>query len=573
VNDAAPGFQHMWVVNVSGSSSTTAPRRSGTGSSGHDRVTALLIAAVAILVVALVGPTGNFPLSDDWAYAFTTRSLCETGRIDLLPWTGASLVFQAAYGALLCKIFGLSFTVLRISTLLIAAAGVMGLRGLLAELGVRPAAAALALVVCGLSPLYVNLSFTFMSDVPFTALAVWAGCFYARGLREQRAGSLLWASVLCAAALLVRQHGIFLAAAAGLTALLDPRRSLGARLGAATVACTAPAVALGAYLVWLYAFHGAPPAVGNKLSEIVHASPLGLANITFRAAEYLGLLLIPLAAAALPSVARRARVAFVVALALLSTGVLVLYVREDAAMFYLTNVLYDLGLGALTLRDVLFLGLPAPEHIGVPLRIALTAASTISAATLVAAFRLSYPSRTQPARMFTASAAVLLFLGSLLHAGFYFDRYLLPILPFVAAVLVTEKSDLRVGAVAWGLALALAWYAVAGTHDYMAWNRARFDMLSELESAGTDPRAIDGGVEYNAWRLAHDLGTWPTTEEARPGQPASKRSWWWVVDDRYVVTFRSLEGYALKARRQYQRWLVPGHGRVLLLERAESPPA
>ena len=220
-----------------------------------------------------------------------------------------------------------------------------------------------------------------------------------------------------------------------------------------------------------------------------------------------------------------------------------------------------------------FLGLPAPEHLGTPLRIVLTVVSTLSAAVLIAAWRLSWPRFADTKRTFVAFAAVFLFLGSLLHLGFYFDRYLLPVIPFAAAVLAAGQPELRVGAAAWALALALAWYAVAGTHDYMAWNRARFAMLSELESAGTDPRSIDGGVEYNGWRLAHDLGTWPTTEEARTGQPATKRSWWWVVDDRYVVTFRSLEGYALKAQRQYRTWLVPGQGRVLLLERAGPPPA
>jgi hypothetical protein len=56
---------------------------------------------------------GNFPLSDDWAFRARRAKLAETGTLDSAPWTGASVVFQAAYGALLTAVFGFSFTVLR----------------------------------------------------------------------------------------------------------------------------------------------------------------------------------------------------------------------------------------------------------------------------------------------------------------------------------------------------------------------------------------------------------------------------------------------------------------------------
>ena len=65
----------------------------------------------------------------------------------------------------------------------------------------------------------------------------------------------------------------------------------------------------------------------------------------------------------------------------------------------------------------------------------------------------------------------------------------------------------RVGRLAWLAALALAWWAIVGTHDYMEWNRARYAGLALLARDGVDVREIDGGVEHNAWRLAAELGT------------------------------------------------------------------
>ncbi len=117
------------------------------------------------------------------------------------------------------------------------------------------------------------------------------------------------------------------------------------------------------------------------------------------------------------------------------------------------------------------------------------------------------------------------------------------------------------------LAALLGWYAIAGTHDYLAWNRARFAGLDALRAGGVAPTAIDGGVEFNAWHLASALDRWPTDAEVRPGRPATQRSWWWVVDDRFVASFHPLVGYRVHEEIRYRRWLVPGTGRVLILER------
>ncbi len=98
----------------------------------------LFLVTAWFAAVALVGPAGDFPLSDDWAFAHASRSICRNGTLDLLPWTGASLLFQAAYGALLCRLFGPSYEVLRASTLVLGAAGLPVFYCLLRRLGAPP---------------------------------------------------------------------------------------------------------------------------------------------------------------------------------------------------------------------------------------------------------------------------------------------------------------------------------------------------------------------------------------------------------------------------------------------------
>ena len=528
----------------------------------------VLVAATAVLLA--IGPGGDFPLSDDWSYGYAVRSLCEDGELRMLPWTGASLVLQAWYGALLCKAFGFSFEILRASTLVMAIGGAIGFALLLTRLGFAGRVAALGVATFALSPLYVNLAFTFMTDVPFTVLCIWAAWFYVHGLEEGRDRDLLIGALLSSAALLVRQHGIFVAAAAALACLVPGPGNLRGRVRPALIAGALPAFVFVAFHVWLFAIHGAPAGVQNKVSEVGGLSIVGFGNVSFRAVEYLGLLLLPVAAAQAAEVWRRSPGRLAAVGAVLGAAALFLYAREGELMLYLTNVLYDLGLGAPSLRDTLFLGENPPLHVGPGLGITLTILSTAAACTLIAGWSTAGAQLHRPSHAFILYAFVMLAAGSLLHVAFYFDRYLLPVLPFaIAAAFICIRTE-RISRIAWAAVLVLGWWAVAGTHDYMEWNRARYDAIAALESKGTGVREIDGGVEHNAWRLAGELGTWPTKDEARPGQPATRKSWWWVVDDRFIISFRALPGYDVRESIAYPRWLVPGTGSVLVLERAGS---
>jgi hypothetical protein len=176
----------------------------------------------------------------------------------------------------------------------------------------------------------------------------------------------------------------------------------------------------------------------------------------------------------------------------------------------------------------------------------------------------------QPVPAFLLLAAIALFAGTLLHTRYYFDRYLLAVLPFALASALVLHPTARVRPLTIAVAVLLAWYGLAGTHDYLAWNRARFAALDDLLAAGVAPASIDGGVEFNAWHLAPVLDRWPSDDDVRVGQPSTRRSWWWVVDDRYVVSFQPLPGYAVRDDVSFTRWLVPGTGHVLVLERAPA---
>ena len=493
----------------------------------------LFLVTAWFAAVALVGPAGDFPLSDDWAFAHASRSICRNGTLDLLPWTGASLLFQAAYGALLCRLFGPSYEVLRASTLVLGAAGLPVFYCLLRRLGAPPprATAVAALVAAG--PIYFNLSFTFMTDLPFAVLALMSAAAYARGLSRNDRADLLAAGALAAASLLVRQHGIFIAAAAGPAALLAADLPLRRRAGNAACAVGLPLAAAAAYAAWIVMGLGVPQAVHNKVSEAASTPLLEIGNAAFRGVVTVGFLLAPVGLTSIPAGLRERRIAAAAA-ALLTGLALFLYLREGAVMFYLTNVLYDLGVGCVTLRDSFFLAMERLPRAGLGLRLPLSALSIISASLLIARWSsLMFGSDSErapwlrdPAKAFVLLAFVLSAVGSLAQSAYYFDRYLIAIAPLGLAAAVAARPQARSGAASLALTALMALFSLAGTHDWMEWNRARWKLLENLEARGVDASSIDGGMEYNAERLAARLRTSPSDAAVKPGQAPSVKSWW-----------------------------------------------
>ena len=107
------------------------------------------------------------------------------------------------------------------------------------------------------------------------------------------------------------------------------------------------------------------------------------------------------------------------------------------------------------------------------------------------------------------------------------------------------------------LALTAA-FAVAGTKDYLAWNRVRWIALDELLQTGqATPAQIDGGYEFNGMYGA------VRGYHVKPG-----KNWWWVDDDTYMITFGPAPGRTIVKEYRYRSWLHPQDDRILVLRRA-----
>src|SRR5205814_6453627 len=148
---------------------------------------------------------------DDWMYAGSVRDTLSTGVFTMPDWSQANLVGQVVWGVMWSKLFGFSFSVLTYSVLFLAVGGLLAFYGILRELNVPPWGALLGTLLLGFNPIYVHLSYSFMTDVPFLALVLMSCYFLLRGIRAERdliAATWLIVGVAFAMwAFLIRQFG------------------------------------------------------------------------------------------------------------------------------------------------------------------------------------------------------------------------------------------------------------------------------------------------------------------------------------------------------------------------------
>ena len=236
------------------------------------------------------------------------------------------------------------------------------------------------------------------------------------------------------------------------------------------------------------------------------------------------------------------------------------------------NILVSSGIGPITLRDTYILGLSNVKELPISFWMSLTILSIVSGGILLAYlfskghhllthFRGNKLNKDEVIPLF-------LILGCLFYClpifviGYY-DRYLMPLLvPLSLLILAPTKSTSAKRSPTYIFLLILLilpyfFFSIAGTKDYLAWNRVRWSALRTLLSTkAVAPSDIDGGLEFNGWYL-YD----------REYKPKKFKSWWWVDNDEYIVSMGPIVGYKLFRKYQFSKWLPPGKEHLFVLRR------
>lgn len=535
-----------------------------------DRRALALLAVLHLAIVAAVQPRGDFPLNDDWAYAHSVRWFLDEGRIRLSDWVGMNLLPQTLAGSAAAALFGFSFETLRHVTQLVALLAMGGAYFWFRVVRLEPLHAFAATAALVAFPAWPVLANSYMTDLYGLALGLPAAAFFLKALEGPSRGAVVAATILSILGVLERQVALAIPFAF-MVACLWARRPIDGRSIAYAVVpfalVAAAALAYHAYLAWGPGVpEGQRVAHGRVIPMALKAlrNEEGLARWALSNAMtmggYLGLFTVGwLAWWGMKGASRGQK------LAVFAIGIAIGALAFAFAWFppYRPGQVIDAaGIGPFLLYDAVRETAPLDRSPGMFWRgLALPAAFASAALVVAMVIAIARVARREAAAPFVFIVALIAaYLGPFVVTD-YFDRYLLFVLPFVFALWASlwprgdSASGRRVLAGAW--IVAAIGFSAAATHDYFAWNRARWEAIRTAERSGVGADLMDGGYEYNADRRFLD---------SRPPAVEGK-SWWWVVDDRHVVAFSAVPGYEVVQTWTVARWLPRSPAEIRLLRR------
>jgi len=478
----------------------------------------LLCGVAVVVAVCAARPYAEMGFIDDWSYVKTAFEYARTGHFVYNGWATAMLGWQIPWGALFLKLFGYSFTAARLSMLPVDLLSVWLFYSILMRFGIERRNAVFGTLTLGLSPLFVPLGASYMTDVPglFVILLCLYLCLRALDAEDDRA-ALLWL-VLGAASNVaggtVRQIAWLGALVMVPSAAWLMRRRRHALLAGA-VLWLASAAAIFACLQW---WSRQPYSVPEKIVQ----GPVSAFMVAHLGAELLKALLctcllaFPVLVAWLPRyrmLPRRTRIALAMLLVALSVGAYALHLRgtlEHRVAPWIGHVIGTEGLFSST-----------GEMLGTrPVTANLfwrTVLSLVVIASAAVCFLDSWsnqrqeptPAAAKHGRVRIAAYLLVPFSVSycclLISRGLYsfvYDRYLLGILPgALVLVLLLYQHRVRKLLPRWTFAIlaCLSLYVVAATHDWFALNRARVQAVAILQAAGIPKTQIQGGFDFDGW--------------------------------------------------------------------------
>jgi hypothetical protein len=457
-------------------------------------------------------PVAQMGFVDDWSYIKSAQVFAQTGHFVYNGWATAMLGWQLVWGAVFIRLFGFSFMAVKLSTFPLACVCVFLFYLIQIRFGIRPANAVFGTLTLGLSPLFLPLAASFMSDIPglFVILLCLYCCQRSIAASTDRA-AIAW---LCFAAASNIAGGTCrqIAWLGALVMVPCTAWLLRKRRGMLLTAVVLWIATIASILYCMHWFARQPYSISEGLftyaSSAVNSFFIGLLLL---AGEFFCLLLMmfPLTIAWLPCIRTARGIPLVI-----GAGIVLLWIRLQMLAHWTLPWVPHLLVSEFAVPVVAQMRgyrgpFIFPQWACLVLSAFVLAAFLLLLGSIRAHFRATqdFPRSVlnDPAFWllipYSFSYCVLLFVHSL-QDGSTFDRYLLGLMP-VATILLIRLYEVRIApslpatCIVTGALFALL--AIAGTHDWFAWQRSRLTAIAELRSAGISRTQIQGGFEYDGW--------------------------------------------------------------------------
>ncbi len=526
----------------------------------------LFLCLLFIIVECIIDPRGEFALNDDWAYAKSVEIYYKKGFFDLGYWPAMTLYAHVLWGLLFVKIFGFSFTVLRASVLVLSLITVLTTYKLAYNITGHKRYALVASLLLFVTPLFINLSNSYMTDVSFLCFVVLSVYFFQRHFYSKKYLYIFLGFVFCTVALFVRQLAICIPLAFLAILLIDSiyNRAFIKYFLFSVLLFSISLVLLyyfekNIYLKYEYTTYQGMFFSKSKI-EISYSTYF--VNFYTRLGAlllYTGLLLFPVLVFKIKYIVAHIRAVNPYAKLIMCLIIGVVFIAYPD--FPIGNVLYNIGLGLETTVDTFHFKTSLAHGQGFVLFELLRVCSLIGSI-LFLLFVFIKSSMTRDAIYFNAAKqfrffvliVLVLYLGLFSFFDSFYDRYSLSF-SFFALLLIFNKNDfvishpnkVRV------VICVIGVFSILATKDYFNYNRLKENIVSDLiDSKKCTYDDIHGGLEYMMWHY-YDKSGWDR--------------YWNYRGYKYEIAFGDGLNYYKIASYPYRRYIPYKMDTLFILER------
>ena len=571
----------------------------------------LLVCVVYFASIALISLKGEFPIGDDFIYNAAVRETLAAGSLKL-NWSAQACYLHILIGAIICKLFGFSYSVLRIDNVFWTFVGMFGMYLSVRTVGLAPRLSAAFAATYLFNPIIYWLSFTYMTDAMSLSLTNWFIYLSLLGLRQKSLLNLAQGTLSLMTSLASRLFTAIFMVPAALAALLNWRSgkaswavlvlsiigplSLVIGLPAlfritdpvmASVSLVTMQMDMSNFMI-LMAHH--PLQMGWKVL-------VALGQLAIYEGPFCAPIIFVLLYYHLKKNSKLPRIAWLSATAIITATIATLVGHNEKLMPFTSNILYPPWTSI-------------PAVIGFPHSwyheywAGITAVCTILGFAYICVC-VEFAWRTLSALFNRASkiarsGAGVATMQTILKRDLIAISSLAATYSFVALVIVAHDNDryysmviapaLIVFAIVWRklrikgatpLAILvvslclIAAYSIASVHDSMSSYRARWQAINDLLASGVNSKQLDGGWEFNMMqtpeliKTMHPIpGGWKIEESDRGTPPLNKVRWWPTVNDEYVISQVECEGYTVIKRYSYRNWVLNSRKEMLSLKKS-----
>lgn len=517
-----------------------------------------------LFMIFIANPAGEFPVNDECIYAKIVLYIFQHHSYYVPDICSPVLIMQILWGTLFCLPGGFSFTTLRISTIVLGLAGVFIFYFLLYDFSKNRRISFLAALLLMVNPLFFCLANSFMTDVPFLTMALFAIFFFVKYINNPQYKLLIWATLFSIFASLIRQFGVIIPVAFGICEAILQKKDLLIRIKYFIPAILSVAM-LEIALLWLK-YLGSSPVIDTLSSSFLDV----FSNYEFWTYEffyrsqnvlfYSGLSFFPLLLfLKLPSFKGINLFLLIILIALLTilSFAFIYFYNQFPDMKFPGNYILNNAIGPRTLDDNTNDSSGFFSSFTLKIVYTLGDAGAILLLIHFTGLFLKFIKHVKKPLVFISAFSSKKIFIALCTAGYLFmflmplehyDRYMLPLFTLICLLILTgirNKLFINLPAVLFSIVFIflLAIYSTHGTHDYFSWNRARWQAVDFLtKERNISIHDIDGGYEVNVWLAG--MGRHPDIH----------KKWASVESDEYMISSGKIEGCRTMKKFNYQNY-------------------